>query len=91
LNLFVYEHTHSAERRLIKTDKHNILKGIETAGIIGLQALFATALQTEPLVSDTLNQAGIFIERPTQAVCFKLEQLGSTQTDQNLSKKLCFF
>jgi len=38
------------------------------------------------MVTDTLNQAGILIERPTQAVCFKLQQLGSRQTDQNLSK-----
>jgi len=40
--------THSAERRLIKTDIQNIVQDIEAGKITGLQTLFATALKTEP-------------------------------------------
>jgi len=40
--------THSAERRLIKQTKQNVVQDIEAGEITGLQTLFATALNTEP-------------------------------------------
>ena len=43
-----YEHTHSAERRSIKTTKQHVVQGIEVGGITGLQTPFAAALKTEP-------------------------------------------
>ena len=43
-----YEHTHSAERSLIKSDNTERSKGIEAGGITGLQTPSATALKTEP-------------------------------------------
>ena len=41
--------THSAERRLMKTDKteRSSLQGTEDGGITGLKTLFATALKTD--------------------------------------------
>jgi len=83
--LFVYEHTHSAERWLIKTDKTERSKRHWSWWNHRVTGTFCNCIE------DTLNQAGILIERPTQTVCPKLHQLGSPQTDQNLSKKLCFF
>jgi len=41
--------THSAERRLIKTDKTERSTRHEASVITGLQTLFATALKTELL------------------------------------------
>jgi len=57
VNLFVHSrhevrsmNTHTAERRLIKTDNgiQNVVQDIEAGEIIRLQTLFATALKTEP-------------------------------------------